>query len=160
VNAHHDASRQPVVVAVGTPARKRKLGHTDLDEIPDSDGADEDFGWGEDDDDALPALPPQWQGSEDLIIGTQRDSDGSEHEQEEDDDDGGDDDDGSSSDDDDGSSSDDGDDDNGNGNNSNGNNRNGNNSNESGNDNRSNNRNNSKADGDARAGSNDVNQSP
>jgi len=55
---------------------KRKLGVTRL-EVPDSD---EDYGWDSDDDAHLPPEPPQWQGSEDLIIGTQRSLDGEDTE--------------------------------------------------------------------------------
>ena len=47
---------------------KRKLGDAGL-EIPDSD---DDYGWDPDDEAHLPPEPPQWQGSEDLIVGTQR----------------------------------------------------------------------------------------
>ena len=47
-----------------TPAPKRKLGETDF-EIADSE--DEDYGW-EDDEDALPPMPSQWQGSEDILL--------------------------------------------------------------------------------------------
>ncbi|KAF5236155.1 hypothetical protein FANTH_11403 [Fusarium anthophilum] len=46
---------------------KRKLGQTEL-EVPDSDD-DEDYGWADEDEAAMPAPPPQWQGSEDLILG-------------------------------------------------------------------------------------------
>jgi hypothetical protein len=46
-----------------TPAPKRKLGDTGF-EIADSD--DEDYGW--DDDEELPPMPSQWQGSEDLLL--------------------------------------------------------------------------------------------
>ena len=42
INAHHDASRQPTVTIV-PPARKRKLGQADLDEIPDDDAPDEEL---------------------------------------------------------------------------------------------------------------------
>jgi hypothetical protein len=99
-------------VSVSQPGRKRKLGATDLGEaVPDSDGpgdgsvdgsgavligddvgeavdADEDFAWGNDDAVALPAAARGgvWHGSEDLIIGTQRESD-DDGEGEEDDDD-------------------------------------------------------------------------
>ncbi|KAF5540274.1 DNA repair rhp55 [Fusarium mexicanum] len=47
--------------------RKRKLGQTEL-EVPDSED-DEDYGWADEDEAAMPAPPPQWQGSEDLILG-------------------------------------------------------------------------------------------
>lgn len=46
---------------------KRKLGQTGF-EVPDSE-EDEDYGWGEEDEAALPAPPPQWQGSEDILLG-------------------------------------------------------------------------------------------
>jgi hypothetical protein len=46
-------------------SRKRKA-----DEILDSedDGSDEDYGWAEEDDEELPQPPPQWQGSEDILV--------------------------------------------------------------------------------------------
>ena len=47
---------------------KRKIAETDL-EIPDSDAEDdEDYGWAEDDEEEIPAMPPQWQGSEDILV--------------------------------------------------------------------------------------------
>ncbi|EAQ87285.1 hypothetical protein CHGG_03904 [Chaetomium globosum CBS 148.51] len=46
-----------------TLAPKRKLGDTDF-EVADSD--DEGYGW--DDDEELPPMPSQWQGSEDLLL--------------------------------------------------------------------------------------------
>ncbi|KAM4056935.1 rad51 domain-containing protein [Hirsutella rhossiliensis] len=50
--------------------RKRKLGQTEL-EVPDSEDEadDEDYGWADEDEAALPAPPPQWQGSEDILLG-------------------------------------------------------------------------------------------
>lgn len=51
----------------GQAASKRKLGQTEL-EVPDSED-EEDYGWDEGDDAALPPPPPQWQGSEDIILG-------------------------------------------------------------------------------------------
>ncbi|PHH87465.1 hypothetical protein CDD83_8842 [Cordyceps sp. RAO-2017] len=53
--------------------RKRKLGQTEL-EVPDSEdegdeGEDDDYGWAGEDEEALPAPPPQWQGSEDILLG-------------------------------------------------------------------------------------------
>ncbi|KAH8659258.1 P-loop containing nucleoside triphosphate hydrolase protein [Tricladium varicosporioides] len=51
-----------------TLPQKRKLDATDL-EIPDSeDEDDEDYGWGEEDEEDIPVAPPQWQGSEDILI--------------------------------------------------------------------------------------------
>ena len=52
------------LVASSTPVQKRKLAETDF-EIPNSD--DEDYGW--QDEDSLPDMPPQWQGSEDILLG-------------------------------------------------------------------------------------------
>ncbi|TWU76585.1 hypothetical protein ED733_007995 [Metarhizium rileyi] len=61
-----DASNAPVEPAdVVQP--KRKLDQVDL-EVPDSQD-DEDYGWADDDEAALPAPPPQWQGSEDVLLG-------------------------------------------------------------------------------------------
>lgn len=61
------------------PHHKRKLGQTDL-EVPDSED-DEDYGWADEDEASMPAPPPQWQGSEDLLLGqeigrSEDDSDG------------------------------------------------------------------------------------
>jgi hypothetical protein len=48
--------------------QKRKLFATDL-EILDSEGEDdEDYGWAEEDDENIPPMPPQWQGSEDILV--------------------------------------------------------------------------------------------
>lgn len=58
-----------------TPAQKRKLGQTGF-EVPDSE--DEDYGWQDDDADALPRPPPQWQGSEDILLGTHPETDDSD----------------------------------------------------------------------------------
>ncbi|KAK7738865.1 hypothetical protein SLS63_002202 [Diaporthe eres] len=49
-----------------TTGPKRKLGETGF-EVADSE--DEDYGWQEKDSSLLPGMPPQWQGSEDLILG-------------------------------------------------------------------------------------------
>lgn len=45
---------------------KRKLGETCFEVV---DSEDEDYGWQEKDSSLLPGMPPQWQGSEDLILG-------------------------------------------------------------------------------------------
>lgn len=56
---------------IATPVNKRKR---KVDEIRDSEDeddmeeSDEDYGWAADDDDRLPAPPPQWQGSEDILV--------------------------------------------------------------------------------------------
>ncbi|OAR00295.1 hypothetical protein LLEC1_05861 [Akanthomyces lecanii] len=56
----------PMEVAAAAAQQKRKIGQTEL-EVPDSE--DEDYGWAEEDEASLPAPPPQWQGSEDIILG-------------------------------------------------------------------------------------------
>ncbi len=74
----YDASQGSIALS-STPAQKRKLRETNF-EIADSD--DEDYGWGEEHDNAAPAvpMPSQWQGSEDLILGTQAPTDAEEDE--------------------------------------------------------------------------------
>ena len=63
--------------------QKRKLAETDL-EIPDSEGEDdEDYGWAEDDEDDVPAMPPQWQGSEDILVPGAQEVESEEDEQRE-----------------------------------------------------------------------------
>lgn len=61
-----------------TPAQKRKLDDAGF-EVPDSE---DEYGWGEQDTSALPGQPPQWQGSEDIILGTHPDTDTNEGEDE------------------------------------------------------------------------------
>ncbi|PQE27817.1 hypothetical protein CJF32_00010134 [Rutstroemia sp. NJR-2017a WRK4] len=40
-----------------------------VNEIPDSDAEDdEDYGWAEEDEEDMPIMPPQWQGSEDILV--------------------------------------------------------------------------------------------
>lgn len=63
---------------------KRKLGDTEL--VPRS-GDDDDYGWDHEDEDNLPSMPPQWQGSEDILLGHRRYED-EEEEADEDEDDG------------------------------------------------------------------------
>jgi hypothetical protein len=62
-----DAYRRRTEGAPHGVRMKRKLGHTDL-EIPDSED-DEDYGWAEEDEASMPGPPPQWQGSEDILLG-------------------------------------------------------------------------------------------
>ncbi|KAM0499328.1 hypothetical protein ACHAPB_005995 [Verticillium nonalfalfae] len=57
----------PSVVLTSTPRRKRKMDDAGL-EVPDSDEGEGDYGWEVDDDAAAP-VPPQTQGSEDLLLG-------------------------------------------------------------------------------------------
>lgn len=73
VSVRYDDSHPSMPLSSPPPARKRKLADTAF-EIADSDD-DEDYGWHVEDEEAMPSMPPQWQGSEDLLIGTQRDSD-------------------------------------------------------------------------------------
>lgn len=56
---------------------KRKLSLVDM-EIPNSDNEDENYGWRKEDENELPPPPPQWQGSEDLLIGIMVDQIGDE----------------------------------------------------------------------------------
>jgi len=60
--------------------QKRKFSGTDLDiEIPDSEGEDdEDYGWADEDERELPAMPPQTQGSEDILVPAPGELDGEE----------------------------------------------------------------------------------
>lgn len=68
-----DPSRPQLPPARNLPStpilpQKRKISATDL-EVPDSEGEDdEDYGWAEEDEGTVPVMPPQWQGSEDILI--------------------------------------------------------------------------------------------
>ncbi|TVY43799.1 DNA repair protein [Lachnellula occidentalis] len=65
--------------------QKRKISATDL-EVPDSEGEDdEDYGWAEDDEEAVPVMPPQWQGSEDILIPPQGELEAEDAEEEQED---------------------------------------------------------------------------
>ncbi|KAK3997372.1 P-loop containing nucleoside triphosphate hydrolase protein [Cladorrhinum sp. PSN332] len=72
VSVEYDNTQQSRNVSL-TPAQKRKLGDTDF-EIADSEEDDEDYGWDEDPD-AVPPMPSQWQGSEDILLTRQPESD-------------------------------------------------------------------------------------
>ncbi|KAK3374442.1 P-loop containing nucleoside triphosphate hydrolase protein [Lasiosphaeria ovina] len=74
VSVDCDSSERSQVLKA-TPAPKRKLGDTNF-EIADSD--DEEYGW-EEDEDAVPVMPSQWQGSEDILLGRLPDSDEETH---------------------------------------------------------------------------------
>ncbi|KAI0392119.1 P-loop containing nucleoside triphosphate hydrolase protein [Xylariaceae sp. FL0594] len=55
------------LVSAATPRRhKRKFRDADF-EVADSEG--EDYGWEDEDEADMPDMPPQWQGSEDLLLG-------------------------------------------------------------------------------------------
>jgi hypothetical protein len=68
VSVEHDNTQQSKALT-STPKQKRKLRDTDF-EIADSD---EDYGW--DDDEELPPMPSQWQGSEDILLTLKPESD-------------------------------------------------------------------------------------
>jgi hypothetical protein len=54
---------------LATPSRKRKADEIrDSEDEDDLEGSDEDYGWAEEDDGELPQPPPQWQGSEDILV--------------------------------------------------------------------------------------------
>jgi hypothetical protein len=72
-----DPASAPVV------PRKRKLSAEEL-EIPDSEGEDdEDYGWAEEDEEDMPPMPPQWQGSEDILVPGKGESEGEDEGEEE-----------------------------------------------------------------------------
>ncbi|GAP92814.2 putative RAD55 protein [Rosellinia necatrix] len=61
-----ETNRPSFVLATNPHRPKRKLDETGF-EIADSEG--EDYGWEEEDDAEMPNMPPQWAGSEDLLLG-------------------------------------------------------------------------------------------
>ncbi|KAK1635138.1 P-loop containing nucleoside triphosphate hydrolase protein [Colletotrichum phormii] len=69
VGVQYDTS-QPSVFLPAAPRAKRKLAEAGL-EVPDSEEDDEEYGWAREDESTLPGPPPQWQGSEDILLGTQ-----------------------------------------------------------------------------------------
>ncbi|KAM0277136.1 hypothetical protein ACHAQH_006030 [Verticillium albo-atrum] len=87
IGIEYDAS-QPSVVLTSTPRRKRKIDDAGL-EVPDSDEGEGDYGWEVDDDAAAP-VPPQTQGSEDLLLGVNHGLEDEEDAGDDDDDAGGD----------------------------------------------------------------------
>ncbi|KAL1899069.1 hypothetical protein Sste5346_002991 [Sporothrix stenoceras] len=62
---------------------KRKLGETEL--VPRHGNEDDDYGWDNEDEDNLPSMPPQWQGSEDILLGHRRYEDEEEDAEEDED---------------------------------------------------------------------------
>ncbi|KAI1447606.1 P-loop containing nucleoside triphosphate hydrolase protein [Annulohypoxylon stygium] len=66
-----DASQPSLPLSPG-PHLKRKLSQTDF-EIADSE--DEEYGWEDEDELEMPSMPPQWQGSEDILLGQAEDED-------------------------------------------------------------------------------------
>ncbi|KAK7447516.1 hypothetical protein Landi51_06872 [Colletotrichum acutatum] len=69
VGVQYDTS-QPSLFLPTAPRAKRKLAEAGL-EVPDSEEDNEEYGWAREDESALPGPPPQWQGSEDILLGTQ-----------------------------------------------------------------------------------------
>ncbi|KAI1187143.1 P-loop containing nucleoside triphosphate hydrolase protein [Nemania serpens] len=55
-----------LTLATNTRHQKRKFAQSDF-EIADSE--EEDYGWEDEDEAEMPNMPPQWQGSEDLLLG-------------------------------------------------------------------------------------------
>lgn len=84
VTVEYDFS-EPLPNHLSTPSTKRKLGDTSL-EIADSD--DEDYGWQEEDNEAVPPPPSQWQGSEDILLVPEPESEQEDEEQEEEEEEG------------------------------------------------------------------------
>ncbi|KAL7629039.1 hypothetical protein AAE478_000557 [Parahypoxylon ruwenzoriense] len=65
VNVNLDGDHASLSLS-SSPRLKRKLDQTDF-EVADSE--DEDYGWEDDDELEMPSMPPQWQGSEDILLG-------------------------------------------------------------------------------------------
>ncbi|KAI0442525.1 P-loop containing nucleoside triphosphate hydrolase protein [Xylaria telfairii] len=66
-------TNQPsLVLATNLHRQKRKFNETGI-EIADSEG--EDYGWEDEDEAEMPDMPPQWQGSEDLLLGRAEEDD-------------------------------------------------------------------------------------
>ncbi|KAI1131376.1 P-loop containing nucleoside triphosphate hydrolase protein [Nemania abortiva] len=60
------SNQPPLSLSTNLRHQKRKFNETDF-EIADSEG--EDYGWEDEDEAQMPNMPPQWQGSEDILIG-------------------------------------------------------------------------------------------
>ncbi|KAI1757357.1 P-loop containing nucleoside triphosphate hydrolase protein [Xylaria castorea] len=61
-----ETNQPSLALAANLNRQKRKFDETDI-EIADSEG--EDYGWENEDEAEMPNMPPQWQGSEDLLLG-------------------------------------------------------------------------------------------
>ncbi len=61
-----------MALAANPRRQKRKFDEADY-EIADSEG--EDYGWEDEDEAEMPNMPPQWQGSEDLLLGRAEEDD-------------------------------------------------------------------------------------
>ncbi|KAI1156769.1 P-loop containing nucleoside triphosphate hydrolase protein [Nemania diffusa] len=66
VGLNMDTNRPALALSANPRHQKRKFDENDF-EIPDSEG--EDYGWEDEDEAQMPNMPPQWQGSEDLLLG-------------------------------------------------------------------------------------------
>ncbi|KAI2635988.1 P-loop containing nucleoside triphosphate hydrolase protein [Xylaria nigripes] len=67
-----EANQPALALAANPPRQKRKFHETDL-EIADSEG--EEYGWEDEYEADMPNMPPQWQGSEDLLLGRAEEDD-------------------------------------------------------------------------------------
>ncbi|KAJ3578692.1 hypothetical protein NPX13_g1871 [Xylaria arbuscula] len=67
-----ETSQASLALATNPRRQKRKFDESD-DEIADSEG--ENYGWEDEDEAEMPIMPPQWQGSEDLLLGRAEDDD-------------------------------------------------------------------------------------
>ncbi|KAI1736749.1 P-loop containing nucleoside triphosphate hydrolase protein [Xylaria scruposa] len=61
-----ETNQPSLALATNLNRQKRKFDETGI-EIADSEG--EDYGWEDEDEAEMPRMPPQWQGSEDLLLG-------------------------------------------------------------------------------------------
>ncbi|KAI1367318.1 P-loop containing nucleoside triphosphate hydrolase protein [Xylaria arbuscula] len=67
-----ETTQASLALATNPRRQKRKFDESD-DEIADSEG--ENYGWEDEDEAEMPIMPPQWQGSEDLLLGRAEDDD-------------------------------------------------------------------------------------
>ncbi|TGJ79670.1 hypothetical protein E0Z10_g9092 [Xylaria hypoxylon] len=67
-----ETSQASLALATKPGRQKRKFDEADY-EIADSEG--EDYGWEDEDETDMPNMPPQWQGSEDLLLGRTEEDD-------------------------------------------------------------------------------------
>ncbi|KAI0120393.1 P-loop containing nucleoside triphosphate hydrolase protein [Hypoxylon sp. NC0597] len=70
VNIDLDENQPSLPLSSSPHHLKRKLSQTDF-EVADSEG--EDYGWEDEDELEMPRMPPQWQGSEDILLGQAED---------------------------------------------------------------------------------------
>ncbi|KAL8399883.1 hypothetical protein RB594_000337 [Gaeumannomyces avenae] len=65
---HGSAQDTASLTFAAQPKRRRGDGEVEIADS-DDDGDDEDYGWQDEDATSLPPMPPQWQGSEDILLG-------------------------------------------------------------------------------------------